>query len=141
MFDDDDYLEDEDDFVPDFYSDQYVSSQSSLKSFTANYDTPKKLYDFLDMHIYGHSAYKKAISVWLWKITHAHKPSGALLVAGETGSGKTELFRVLKEIYGNIAITDASSMVASGYKGSNTLTAGMNMLNFLSDIPIVYVID
>lgn len=127
--------------TPDFYSDEYVPSQDSDAA-AVTYNTPKKIYDFLDMHVYGHAEYKKAVSVFLWKAIQGHKPTGALLVAGNSGTGKTELFRALKNIYSNIAIADGASMVSAGYKGNNHLTSNMTLLNFSSsDLPPIYVID
>lgn len=141
MTDDDNYFEDTNDYeIPDFYSDEYVPSQDPDVS-VETYNTPKKIYDFLDMHVYGHAEYKKAVSVFLWKAVQGHKPSGALLVAGNSGTGKTELFRVLKNIYSNISIADGASMVSAGYKGNNHLTSQMSNLDFTSELPPIYVID
>lgn len=138
---DDDYLRNTGDFEePDFYDDDYVPSEDYSR-FQEEFDTPKKIFDYLEKNLYGHTEYKKAISVYLWKAIHGHKPSGALLVAGESGSGKTELFRVLKEIYSNISICDGSRITAEGYRGQNKLTSGMATLDFSSDLPPIYVID
>lgn len=140
MFNDDNYFEDADEYEsPDFYSDDYVSSQSS--SMPQTYNTPKKIYDFLDTHVYGHDQYKRAVSLLVFKIIHGHKPPGALLVAGASGTGKTELFRVLKKIYPNQVMVDASTVTPSGYKGSNHFTSQLCNLSFTSEFSPIYILD
>ena len=136
---DDDYLKNTSD-EPDFYDDHYVSSESCSR-FKEEFDTPKKIFDYLEKNLYSHTEYKKAISVYLFNLVNKHKPSGALLAAGESGTGKTELFRVLKKVYPNLTVVDGSSITPQGYRGKNKLTSGMAALDFASDLPPVYVID
>ena len=52
-------------------------------------------------------------------------PSRPLLIAGASGSGKTEVFRVLKRLFGsiiNIQITDASILSLEGWSGSRKIS-------------------
>lgn len=52
-------------------------------------------------------------------------PSRPLLIAGASGSGKTEVFRVLKRLFGsvvNIQIVDASNLSLEGWAGSRKIT-------------------
>lgn len=123
-----------------FYDPSYKPTCSAEKS--SVFDTPKSIYDYLNSHLYGHSEYKKVISTFIWKAINKHKP-GTILIAGESGSGKTELMRILSKIYGtNINIVDGSTVVPHGFKGTNHLSAQLSVLDFNNEIfPPILVID
>ena len=108
----------------------------------AIFDTPKTIYDYLNSHLYGHIEYKKVISTFIWKAIHGRTP-GTILVAGESGSGKSEMIRILSKIYdSNINIVDGSTVVPHGYKGTNHLSTQLSVLDFNNEIfPPILVID
>ncbi|MCR4684569.1 MAG: AAA family ATPase [Lachnospiraceae bacterium] len=105
------------------------------------FSTPKRIYTVLDKKVYGHDAYKRALSVFIWKAYHGHRP-GTMLIVGQSGSGKTEMIRALKESYRNIAIADGASLTPAGYKDESKLATYLRCLDF-SDraLPPLFVID
>lgn len=105
------------------------------------FDDPKTIYQYLDENVYGHQEFKRNLAFFVWQIKHGHRPS-AMLVAGNSGEGKTETIRALQKIYGNLAMIDGASVTPQGYKGANKLASGLNMLDMNDpDWPPIYVID
>lgn len=105
------------------------------------FDTPKGIFEHLDSKVYGHAEFKRQLAFFVWQIKHNHRPA-ALLIAGNSGEGKTEMIRALQKIYRNIAVIDGASITPQGFKGSNKLSSGINLLD-LTDLyqPPIYVID
>jgi len=105
------------------------------------FDTPKSIYGFLDEQVYGHHAFKKHIAFFIWQMKNGHRPA-ALLIAGNSGEGKTETIRALQKIYKNIAVTDGASITPEGFKGKNKFSSNINLLDpHNSDQPPIMVID
>lgn len=67
-----------------------------------------------------------AVYLFLMAMDNGEKIHPNVLIAGESGSGKTETFRALKEYFGEhvpqlcITMFDATQFTGAGYKGSNT---------------------
>lgn len=78
--------------------------------------SPADIKKLLDTYLYGLDDYKKAVSIFIWKILHGHRPKGALLVAGQSGCGKSEMFSILEKVYPLIRIANGASVVHSGYR-------------------------
>ncbi len=130
-----------DDNEPNLYDEDYRPQRYKKYADLKLFESPMRIYEYLDAHIYSHSAYKKAISLFIWKHMHGHI-SGALLIAGESGSGKTEMIRILSTIYPNIHVADGASIVPTGYKGNSSLTTQISSLNFTGrKFPPVLVVD
>ena len=83
--------------------------------------TPKSIYNYFDSRIYGCEEYKKKMSVAIWSSIHRDIKSN-FFVIGESGCGKTELARALKEVYSNTTIFDASNASPKAFKGNNSLS-------------------
>ena len=124
-----------------FYDPNYCPKKESSSEDPGIFDSPKSIYEYLDSHVYSHALYKKALALFIWKHINGHK-SGALLVAGSSGSGKTEMIRALSRIYKNIHVADGASLVPTGFKGNTSLATHLSSLDFLDEKhPPVLVID
>ncbi len=77
---------------------------------------PKKIYTYLSSRIYGQEEAVKAASMLLYNHRLGRKRN--LLFAGPTGCGKTEIWRVLKQIYPHIRIIDSTMITMEGWSGS-----------------------
>lgn len=95
------------------------------------YHSPKTVFDLLDKRIYGNDEYKRTLSTLVWKAYNWQPPGGALLVVGQSGTGKTEAIRALRS-YGNILIINGASITPTGYKGPS-LTSNLSSLHFLRE--------
>lgn len=98
--------------------------------------SPKSIYSWLDKYCYGHSDYKRALSMLIWNAHNHMRPKGALLVVGNSGEGKTEMLRVVKTFYDNLEILDASLFTSQGYRGNNKITSGLKRLDVSPDGPM-----
>ncbi len=99
---------------------------SPQKEATNSYDekifaTPKSIYEYFDSKLYGCEEYKKKMSVAIWSSIHRNTKTN-FLVIGESGCGKTELARILRDIYPNTVIYDASNASPKSFRGNNSLT-------------------
>lgn len=86
--------------------------------------SPKKIEEWIHTSggIMGQDEAVKAAAMILYN-HYEGRPSVSLFI-GPTGSGKTEIWRTLQREYGsqNIAIVDASTLTAEGWKGNNKLS-------------------
>ena len=101
---------------------------------------PKDLFNNINQYVMGQDQAIRDISIAIVKHwCRFYDPSIAksnILIAGPTGTGKTEIVRTLSEILQiPIAIVDASSFTASGYKGTTASDAIVSaLLNATDDI-------
>lgn len=77
---------------------------------------PKQIYEYLSAGIHGQQEAVKAASMLLYNHIHGRKRN--LLFAGPTGCGKTEIWRVLKQIYPHIQIVDSTIITQQGWSGN-----------------------
>ncbi|SDB16400.1 AAA family ATPase [Eubacterium oxidoreducens] len=85
------------------------------------FKTPKSIKNYLDSKMFGCEQYKKRMSVAIFSAIHK-KVKTNMLVIGNSGSGKTELARILKEIYPNTVIFDASLVSPKSYRGNTSFS-------------------
>ncbi len=124
-----------------FYEDIIPHAVQTQKPAPNLFSSPKRIFEYLDSQVYGHTEYKKQLAFFIWQIKNEHHPS-ALLIAGNSGEGKTETIRALQRIYKNIAITDGASVTPQGYKGASKIASNMNLLDLDNPSePPIYVID
>lgn len=78
---------------------------------------PSEIYEYLNNTIVSQDAAKRCASMIMYD--HFRGRRSVSVFAGPTGSGKTEIFRLLKKKYpDDVRIVDASRLSAEGYKGS-----------------------
>ena len=81
--------------------------------------TPRQIYNLLDREIYGQEEAKRAAAMVVYNHSRRVSPSRRnLVMAGPTGCGKTEIWRVLQRYYPRIEILDAPRLAADGWRGS-----------------------
>ncbi len=78
--------------------------------------TPRSIYDYLDQHIYGQEAAKRAASMLMYH--HLNGNSRNIVMAGATGCGKTEIWRTLSKKFNFIRIVNGPQLTCDGWKGS-----------------------
>ena len=120
-----------------FYYNDYTPPKEPPNFWTSKIcRNPKSIYSWLNKYCYGHSEYKKALSMLIWNAYNHKRPKGALLVVGNSGEGKTEMLRIAKGFYNNLEILDASLFTSQGYRGNNKITSGLKRLNVSPDGPM-----
>ncbi len=75
--------------------------------------TPHSIYDYLDQHIYGQEAAKRAASMLMYH--HLNSNSRNIVMAGATGCGKTEIWRTLSK-FNFIRIVNGPQLRCDGWK-------------------------
>ena len=75
-----------------------------------------EIYDFVCQRVLGQEKAIQGASQLLYHHLRGHKRN--VLFMGPTGCGKTEIWRVMKELYPNICIVDSSRITADGWKGN-----------------------
>lgn len=125
------------DTVP-FYHRGYSQSATGSTDFWIKKicKSPKSIYDHLNKYVYGHDSYKRALSMLIYKAYNHKRPKGALMVVGSSGTGKTEMLRVISTFYNNMTILDASLMTSQAYRGNNKITTGLRQLNTNTQGPL-----
>ena len=78
--------------------------------------SPHEIYGYLNKNIYGQEAAKRAVSMLMYH--HLHGNSRNIVMAGKSGSGKTEIWRVLSKRYDFIRIINGPQLSCDGWKGS-----------------------
>ena len=78
--------------------------------------TPRSIYEYLNRHIYGQDEAKRAAAMFMYH--HLHGNSRNMVVAGPTGSGKTEIWRTLSKMCNCIRIINGPQLTCDGWKGS-----------------------
>lgn len=105
------------------------------------YDSPKKIYGYLDGHVWKQDAAKKAASIIAYNCFVRAVKSNAMFV-GPTGCGKTHIWRCLKEIFPDrIEIVDGSNLTQDGWKGEKKWGSLLSSPAFRSDRHSILVID
>ena len=89
--------------------------------------TPQVVQETLDKRIIGQETAKKAASMIIYSLFEYENATTSLFI-GETGCGKTEIWRILAQEWpGMIQIADASHITAEGWKG------GLKMKDLLAN--------
>lgn len=128
--------------IPDEFEDEfYVDCADEFDDdMSANYDTPQKIYDYLNQHVWKQDAAKKAASIITYNCLRGVKNNAMYI--GPTGCGKTHIWRCLKNIFPDmIEIVDGSCITQDGWKGSVKWRDLLSSPVMLSGSPAILVID
>lgn len=105
------------------------------------YGTPKKIYQYLNRHVWKQDEAKKAASVIAYNCIKRGIKSNAMFV-GPTGCGKTHVWRCLKNIFPDrIEIVDGSNLTQDGWKGEKKWGSLFRSPVFRADKKTILVID
>lgn len=106
---------------PDFYSSDYVPKKDygELENLTA-----QDIYNRLNETVYGMEEVKRGISVFVYKALKGIRSEKCILIAAESGTGKSFLISELAKIV-PLTVIDSSILTPSGYKGTG-LNAVLN---------------
>ena len=126
--------------VPDFYSPDFTPSHNILEN-RHILSSPRNIYNYLSERVYGQDEYKKAVSTFVYKALNGINSEKVILIAAESGTGKSHLINELSKIVPNMTVTDSSSMTASGYRGGNHVTTILNKVDITSKDPSFVVLD
>lgn len=126
--------------VPDFYSPDFTPSHNILEN-RHILSSPRNIYNYLSERVYGQDEYKKAVSTFVYKALNGINSEKVILIAAESGTGKSYLISELAKIVPNMIVADSSSMTASGYKGGNHITTILNKIDVSSNDPSFIVLD
>ena len=78
--------------------------------------SPKEIYDQVKKSIYGQQDAVREAALLLFNHQQGRKRN--ILFLGQTGCGKTEIWRVCKQLYPGIRIIDSTAITGEGWKGS-----------------------
>lgn len=101
---------------------------------------PQVLYEMLNEHVVGQEQAKRASTMLVYN-TWQHRPSN-LLIVGQSGSGKTEIWRQFVE-YAPIGIhmLDAAQVTPPGYRGASLADLLCTIRQYVSGKPSVVILD
>lgn len=122
---------------PDFYDDDFISKDPYRG---AEKLTAQEIYRRLDETVYRMEEVKRGISVFVYKALRGIRSEKVILVAAESGTGKSYLISELSKII-PLTVADSSSITASGYKESNHLTTILNKVDTTDNTPTFIVLD
>ena len=104
------------------------------------YDTPRKIYDYLDTRVWKQDEAKKAAAITMYQCLQGIKSN--VLFIGPTGCGKTHIWRCLQEIFpGKVEIVDGSNLTQDGWQGTKKWLDLLRFPAALSGDPALVVLD
>ena len=95
---------------PELYSGR--SKETPARQFRS----PKDIYELLTKHIYGQRNAVRAAALLLFNHQQGRKRN--ILFLGQTGCGKTEIWRACQRFYPGIRIIDSTAITGEGWKGN-----------------------
>lgn len=105
-----------------WYDDRVKTVNCGTRSIRNNmdggsYNTPKKIYEYLDGKVWKQDAAKRAAAILTYNCLFRGVKENAMFI-GPTGCGKTYVWRCLQELFPEkIEIVDGSNITMGGWKG------------------------
>lgn len=107
----------------------------------SSYDTPRKIYSYLDQCVWEQEDAKKAAALITYNCFRRGIKSNNIFV-GPTGCGKTYTWRCLQSIFRDrIEIVDGSNITLDGWNGGKKWSTLLRSPIFRSGKPAILVID
>lgn len=92
-------------------------SNNPKRIYCVGFDTPKKIYNYLNGKVWKQDAAKRAAAIITYNTLFRGVKENAMFI-GPTGCGKTHIWRCLKELFPDrIEIVDGSNITNDGWKG------------------------
>lgn len=115
----------------DWWDDRYTQAISETQSNKINTDiisSPRKIYNYLSKRIAGNEELLKTVSCAVYSLFTLNPsiPSHHLII-GNSGCGKSYVFKVLSEII-PVIHHDCANSSAAAYRGTNRLTSAIEQL-------------
>lgn len=112
----------------DFYSPDFIPSEKN-KEDKSILSSAQSIYKYLDDRVYMMEETKKAISTFVYKALRGIHSEKVLLIASESGTGKSFLIATLSEIVPNLIVSSGANISPQSYKGTTHLTTALNKLD------------
>lgn len=105
------------------------------------YDTPKKIYGYLDKNVWKQDAAKRDAAIIAYNTLFRKVKENAMFI-GPTGCGKTHIWRCLQKLFPNkIEIVDGSNITNDGWKGDKKWNSLLQSPIFYEGERAILVID
>ena len=117
------------------------TSHNSKRIYCVGFDTPKRLYEYLDRNVWKQDSAKKAAAILTYNSLFRGVKENAMFI-GPTGCGKTHIWHCLQKLFPDrIEIVDGSSITNSGWKGDIKWSSLLQSPVFYSGERAILVID
>lgn len=119
----------------------YNASHNAKRIYCVGFDTPKKLFEYLNGKVWKQDAAKRAAAIITYNSLFRGVKENAMFI-GPTGCGKTHIWKSLKELFpDNIEIVDGSNVTNDGWKGDKKWSSLLQSPVFCSGERAILVID
>ena len=119
----------------------YGTRDSSHNMDSDSYDTPQKIYRYLDGKVWKQDAAKRAAAILTYNSFFRGVKENAMFI-GATGCGKTHIWRCLQELFPErIEIVDGSNITNDGWKGEKKWKNLLQSKVFFTGERAILVID
>lgn len=106
-----------------------------------SYDTPKKIYRYLDGKVWKQDAAKRAAAILAYNSLFRGVKENAMFI-GPTGCGKTHIWRCLQKLFPDkIEIADGSRVTMEGFRGEHKFVSLLQSPIFCTGKRAILVID
>lgn len=130
-----------DDRVKTVNNGTYNINHNTKHIYCVGFETPKKLYGYLDGKVWKQDAAKRAAAIITYNSLFRGVKENAMFI-GPTGCGKTHIWRCLKELFPDrIEIVDGSNITNDGWKGDKKWSNLLQSPIFCSGERTILVID